>query len=383
MRALQTSHRFSRTQMIPVNRPVISEQDVLNVTNSLAATLISGETTVVRSMEAKLAALLGVQEAIAVSNGTDALDLCIEALDIKNNDHCVLPTFTIISTVANLARKKAKLELVDADPLTWSMNAAECVNVMVDETRLVLPVHIYGLPVDMDVITEKSKQVGAFVLEDAAEALGVKYLDRNCGSIGDAATFSFFANKIVTGGEGGAIVTDDIKFAERIRYLRNLCFNPNERFVHTELGWNSRISGLSAALISSQLDRMSSLINRKRQIAELYLNGLENHPWFSTQPTSVSYSENLFWVFGILLNPEVPMEAKEFQELLKTHEIETRRFFCPIHLQPIFGEMFSSKKGAYPISENLWRRGLYLPSGLGNTDSEIEYVIEKMWEFVR
>lgn len=369
--------------MIPVNRPLIAEEDIAAVMETLRNTWISGDTPPISTLENTLKDILGVKEVVAVNTGTTAIDLAVEALDIKFGDECVVPTFTIMSSVSNLLRNGAKLTVIDSDPETWSMDANLTADAINEKTKLVIPVHIYGLPVDMDPIMNKVAGLQAFVLEDAAEALGVDYNGRHCGSIGDAGIFSFYANKIVTGGEGGAIATNNVAFADRIRYLRNLCFNPKQRFVHEELGWNARLAGLPATLITSQLLRLSRLVDQKTAIAQRYLSGLDGHPWLEFQPAVTSYSRNTYWVFGVVLNDESPHDAETIQEMLRELGVDTRRFFCPLHLQPLAKNYPITTYGKMPVAEKLWDRGFYLPSGLGNTMEEIEKAIGAMWELIR
>jgi perosamine synthetase len=369
--------------MIPVNRPIITTEDIEAVKNALTNTWISGETPPVRELEENLANRIGVAYAVAVASGSTAIDLCIEALEIKPGDQCIVPAFTIISTVSNLMRKGAKLTLVDSDPVTYSMNSQVAAELIEEDTKLIMPVHIFGLPVDMDPVIEASNKHGTFMLEDAAEALGVKYKERNIGSLGNAAIFSFYANKIITGGEGGAVTTNSEKFANSLRSLRNLCFRPEQRYVHTELGWNARYSGLSATLVNSQLSRLDSLIEQKKRIGKMYIDGLSGHPWFSLPPIATSYSTNLFWVFGVVLNDECPFDASEFQMILRNKGVDSRRFFCPIHLQPVAKNFDIQIPEPLVYSEMLWERGLYLPSGLGNTDEEVSKVISLMWELTK
>lgn len=369
--------------MIPVNRPVVSEADILAVTEALKNTWISGETPPIANLEEALKEILGVSDVVAVNTGTAAIDLSIEALDIQVGDECVVPTFTIISSVSNLLRHGAKLTVVDSDPVTWSINATIAAEAISKKTKLVLPVHIYGLPVDMDPIMEKVKDSQTFVLEDAAEALGVDYKGQHCGAIGDAGVFSFYANKVVTGGEGGAVATNNKHFAERLRYFRNLCFNPKQRFVHEDLGWNSRLAGLPASLIVSQLKRLDRLIEQKISLAEKYLSGLEGHPWLEFHPSATSFSKNTYWVFGVVLNDASPFNAEELQQKLRTVGVDTRRFFCPMHLQPLAKKYSVSMFGDMTVAERIWERGIYLPSGLGNTPDEIDRVIEAMWVMVK
>jgi perosamine synthetase len=370
--------------MIPVNRPLISQSDIDAVVGDLNSTFISGESPPVARMEEELARAVGVKHAIALSSGTSAIDLLISQLKIGAGDTCVLPTFTIISTVSQLLRIGAKVKLIDADPLTWSIDAIKAAEAIDSNTRLVLPVHIYGLPADMEPILEKSNKFGVKVIEDSAEALGVEYNGKPCGSLGHASVFSFYANKIVTGGEGGAITTNDTDLAADLRKYRSLAHD-EERFVHSDLGWNYRISGLSASLIASQLSRINLLKSRKAEIGALYNNGLADHPWIVLPPEETGYARNLYWVFPILLNNHSEYNAKSLQLKLKNLGIETRRFFCPMHLQPLSPkykfDQFSNTD--FPIANNLWENGLYLPSGLGNTDDEILNVIEKLWSLVK
>jgi perosamine synthetase len=368
--------------LIPVNRPFIDNTDVEAVSKALDDTYISGETPLTADLESLMCQIVKTEHAIAVSNGTVALDLLVEALDVKKGDHCIVPNFTIISTISNLLRKGANIELIDADPVTWSINADAAAASIRSYTKLILPVHVYGLPVDLDPILSVTKKFETIVIEDSAEALGVDYKNNPCGSFGHASTFSFYANKIVTGGEGGAITTNDIHLSKKLKKMRNLSHS-SERFVHEDLGWNSRIHGLSAALIVSQLKRLETLKSQKRNIAQQYLQGLEGHPWITFMPKEISYSENLYWVFPILLNSESNLDAPKLQGKLMELGIETRRFFCPMNLQPIIKSLNVVVNSKYNVSENLWKNGIYLPSGLGTTKNEIEYCIETLWDLIK
>lgn len=369
--------------MIPVNRPLISQLDIDAVTKDLSDTFISGESPPVARMESALAEFIGTKHAIALSSGTSAIDLLIDQMGIGKGDICILPTFTIISTISQLLRTGARIKLIDADMTTWSVDSQQAADQITSDTKMILPVHIYGLPVDMDPILEKTSMYNIPVIEDAAEALGVEYKGRKCGSIGYASVFSFYANKLVTGGEGGAVTTNDDELAMRLRKFRSLA-HEQERFVHAELGWNYRISGLSASLIASQLTQIELYKARKAEIASLYNKGLEGHPWITLAPEATHYARNLYWVYPILLNSSSPYDAKALQTRLRELDVETRRFFCPIHLQPLAKKyhLESDSKSQFPVANNLWRNGLYLPSGLGNTDNEINSVIEKVWSII-
>lgn len=368
--------------MIPVNRPLISKSDVDFVSTELEAGFISGEIPLIGKLENEFSDYLGVSESIAVSNGTVAFDLIVNAFDIKAGDVCVVPSFTIISTINELVRRQAKLIFVDSELSTWNMNSEEAVSVINASTRAVFPVHIYGLPVDMDPILNAVEGTATKIIEDAAEALGVKYKGRKVGSLGHASMFSFYANKIITGGEGGMISTSDSLIAIQLRRARTLNFRHGERFVSDELGWNARIHGLSAALIYSQLKRLDTLVEAKQKIANRYLSGLAGHPWFTFQAESTEYSENTYWVFGILLNSDAPYDAESFQKLLRENGIESRRFFCPMHLQPVLRGYDFTVSSNMQVSERLWKSGVYIPSGLGITESEQEVIITLLWSLV-
>lgn len=366
--------------MIPVSRPLISEGDKVAVLEALDQTWISGETEPVGRLESKLSDLVGVKNTVAISSGTSALDLAIEAIGINEGDNCIVPTFTIISTISHLLRSGARVHLVDSDPITWSIDVEQIGNIFTRNTKLIIPVHIYGLAAEVEKIREITADADAFILEDAAEALGVTVGHKQCGSLGDASIFSFYANKVVTGGEGGAFCTNDDSLANRVRALRNLNFVPNQRFVSERLGYNQRLSGLSAALIHSQLQRLDQLNKRKIELAKRYLANLSGHPWLSFAPISHNGVTNTFWVFPVLLNESSPYNAEEFQRILQEKGVQTRRFFCPMHLQPLANKYNFVVNGTFPIAENLWLRGVYLPSGLGITEFEIDQVSEILWE---
>jgi perosamine synthetase len=369
------------SELIPVNRPKLTETDRTAVNEALNEIWISGEAPPVKALESSLTDKLKANFAVAVSSGTTAIDLAVEALDIKSGDICIVPSFTIISTVSTLLRKGAEVRLVDSDPITWSANADQMASLMTPEVKLVLPVHIYGLPVDMDPVLKKALQYEIPVLEDAAEAMGVMYKGKMCGTLGTLGTFSFYANKIVTCGEGGAIVTDNYEIAERLKSLRNLCFDPKERFVHNDLGWNVRMPAISAALANSQLARLSQLVEAKRAIGLKYFSALKDHPLFEIAPERTSYSENIYWVFGLVIRDGVRISLSEIRNDLRSRGIDTRRFFCPLHLQPLAKKYKFSIEQPLTQSERLWNKGFYVPSGLGNTQEEIEKVIVELQKY--
>ena len=369
--------------MIPVNRPTISPSDLEAVRNALIEGWISGESPVVKGLEQELARYAQTEDAVAVASGTGACDLLNESLNLGQGDVILSPATTIISTISHAVRRGVRLDLVDADPATWCMQTSTTVEKLRPDLRAVWLVHLFGLPVDLDPILAKANELGISVYEDAAEAIGLEYKGKPCGGLAHAGTFSFYANKTVTSGEGGAVVTNDAHLANRVRSLRNLCFDARERFVHYELGFNMRLSSLNAALAHSQLLRLEQLVDRKREIGQRYLEGLAGHPWLQLPLSSLPYAQNCFWVFAVVLLDDAPVDASTLQERLRGREIDSRRFFMPLNLQPVLVEMDSVSREPMPVSENLWMRGIYLPSGVGTRDEEIDRVVDALWDMAR
>jgi perosamine synthetase len=235
-----------------------------------------------------------------------------------------------------------------------------------------MPVHVYGLPVDMDPLLQLAQAHRLAVIEDAAEMHGQTYKDRPCGSFGDISTFSFYPNKHVTTGEGGMLVTDDAQLAERCRSLRNLCFMPGRRFVHNELGWNFRMTNLQAALGLAQLERLDEFTQRKRAMGALYHELLAGVDGIETAPQQTAYASSIYWVFGLVLKEQVGFDAAEAMARLARLGVGTRPFFWPMHEQPVLRGMGLFDGARHPVAERIARRGLYLPSGMALRPAQIE-----------
>jgi len=243
-------------------------------------------------------------------------------------------------------------------------------------TKAIMVVHIYGLPVDMDPVLTLAKKYNLKIIEDAAEMHGQEYKGRPCGSFGDISTLSFYANKHVTCGEGGMVLVNDRKLMERCRSLRNLCFIPERRFVHEELGWNMRLSNLQSAVGLAQLEKLNETIARKRRMGKLYTKLLNNIKSLQLPLPKTAYAQNIYWVFGLVLKKNVSFDAKGIMERLAELGVGTRPFFWPMHEQPVFRKMGLFINEKYPVAEILARRGFYLPSGLALTEKQINYVCD-------
>jgi perosamine synthetase len=374
---------MSDQAFIPVNTPLLIGNEKKYLNQCLDSGWISSEGQYVRDFEDKLASTVGRKHGIAVTNGTAAIDAAIEALCIGAGDEVILPSFTIISCVNQIVRAGAKPVLVDADPLTWNMDVSQIGSLLTARTKAIMVVHTYGLPVEMDPVLSLANDYQLKVIEDAAEAHGQTYNGMPCGSFGDISTFSFYANKHITTGEGGMIVTNSDELATACRELRNLCFQPERRFVHDRLGWNLRMTSLQAALGLAQLERLDETLARKRAIGETYRSLLSDLPEIQLPCSRAGGSDNAYWVFGVVLDESLRLDAFEAMKLLAGKGIGTRPFFWPMHEQPVLRKMGLFEGVTLPVSERLARRGFYLPSGAGLTDEEVERSATALREVIR
>jgi perosamine synthetase len=359
-------------EMIPVNEPRLDGNERRYLAECIETGWISSEGPFVGRLEAGIAARVGRKHAIAVCNGTAALDVAVAALRLEPGSEVILPTFTIISCVLQIVRAGLVPVFVDSDPVTWNMDVAEVARRITPRTRAIMAVHVYGLPVDMDPILDLARKHGLRVIEDAAELLGQTYGGRPCGGFGDLSTLSFYPNKHVTTGEGGMVLTDDERLAERCRSLRNLCFKAERRFVHDELGFNYRMSNLQAAVGVAQLERLDEFLARKRAIGARYRELLSDLEAIELPPDETPAARTLYWVFGVVLKDHVALDAVGAMRALAARRIGTRPFFYPLHLQPALRAPGADLRERLPVAERLGERGFYLPSGLALREEQIE-----------
>ena len=370
--------------MIPVNEPLIGEKEIEYVLDCLHTGWISSSGKYLDNFEQAWASYCGMRYGVAVSNGTTALQIAVACLGLQPGDEVILPTFTIISCAQAVTYNGGIPVLVDSEPRTWCMDVSQIAAKITPHTRAIMPVHIYGHPVDMDPIISLAKQHGLIIIEDAAEAHGAEYLShrgtsnevwRRCGSLGDITVFSFYANKLVTTGEGGMVLTNDPKIAEMARSLRNLCFKRERRFYHTELGHNFRLTNLQAAIGLAQIERMSETIAKKRWIGESYTRRLK-HITRIKLPVEETWARQVYWMYGLVLDESTDLNAVEFARLLLAEDIETRPFFLGMHEQPVFSNMGLFNGEKYPVAERIARQGLYLPSGLTLSEAQLDQVCQ-------
>jgi len=370
------------SDFIPVNEPLLDGNEKKYLAECIDTGWISSEGPFVKRFEEEFAARVGRKHGIAITNGTAAIDAAVEALGIGPGDEVILPTFTIISCVMQIVRSGATPVLVDSDPLTWNMDVTQIEVKITPRTKAIMVVHIYGLPVDMDPVLDLCQRYGLKLIEDAAEMIGQTYRGKPCGSFGDISTVSFYPNKHITTGEGGMILTDDDDLAEQCRELRNLCFKPGKRFVHERLGWNLRMTNLQAALGVAQLEQLDAFLEKKRRIGRRYNELLADLPGVQLPLVHTEYAENIYWVYGLVLDDSVEFDAEEAMSRLTKLGVGCRPFFYPMHQQPVLRERGLFEGESYPVAEQMYQRGFYVPSGLALTEDQLLRVADRSKKFL-
>ncbi len=373
-----------KNKFIPVNTPKIFSQEKKFVNKALSTGWISSEGPAVKQFEKKFSKFNKRKFGVTVSSGTAALEIIIKSLNLKKGDEVIIPAFTIISSVMCIIKNGLKPVLVDSDLENWNMSIDQTINKINKKTKAIIITHIYGFPVDMQKIINIANKKKILIIEDAAEMIGQKYKNKICGSFGIASTFSFYANKHITTGEGGMIVTNDKTIYERCKSLRNLCFgNKGNRFNHSDIGWNYRFTNIQAAIGLGQLQNINWIVKRKKEIGKRYIERLKNNKNIIIQKGKNEYSENIFWVFGILIKKNYKLKRDEITKKLLEKNIQTRNFFHPMHKQSILLKRGIFKKNSkFPNSEYLAKKGFYLPSGLGLTNKEIDFICTKVNEII-
>lgn len=362
--------------MIPVNEPLLAGNELKYVNECVRTGWVSSLGRFIEEFESRWASYCGMPEGVAVCNGTVALDLAVEALCLPAGSEVILPSFTIISCAGAIVRTGCVPVPVDCDPVTWCMDPALAEAAVTPRTRAIMPVHIYGHPVDMDPIADLAARHGLTVIEDAAEAHGATYKGRRCGGLGHVSCFSFYANKIVTTGEGGMVLVRDPELAARMRKLRNLCFEPGSRFAHHELGHNYRLTNLQAALGLAQIERIDQALAHKRLMAKRYGQGLAGLPL--QLPVQLPWAESVYWMYGVVLDEATGLTAVDLAERLLKLNVQTRPFFLGMHQQPALHRLGLCQGLSLPVTERIARQGLYLPSGLALSPEQMDRVIEAM-----
>ncbi len=364
--------------MIPVNTPLLSGNEKKYLNECIDTGWISSEGRFVKLFEEKFSNYVQRDFGVSCSSGSAALDIAIKALDLQKGDEIIAPSFTIISCIQSIVTNGCKPVLVDSDFYTFNMDLQQIKSKITPKTKAIMVVHIYGLSVDMKPILALVKKHNLKIIEDAAQAIGQECDGQKCGSFGDISVFSFYPNKHITTGEGGMLVMNDESLYKRAKSLRNLCFSEDgaKRFIHEDIGWNYRFTNLQAALGLAQLENIEKHIKKKRKIGKIYNKLLKDVKGINLPIKKTPYCKNLYWVYAITLEDEMKKSVSEITSILASYKIGTRPFFYPNHKQPVFKKMALFADVSFPNSEKLYKRGFYLPSGLGLEKKQIKEVCE-------
>lgn len=361
--------------MIPVFEPVISEDEIEAVVDALRKGEVSGTFgKYIETFEREFAAYVGCKHGVAVNSGSSALHIAVAALDLKPGDEILVSSSTNIATALAALHNGAIPVPVDSEAVTWNLDLDLIEDLITPRTRAIIPVHLYGHPVDMDRLMEIADKHNLIVIEDCAESHGATVRGRMTGSFGHMACFSFYANKVITTGEGGMITTNDAEFAERLRLLRNLAFT-EPRFRHELAGFNFRMPGFVAALGLAQFRKIEHIVEEKRRVARRYNENLKDIKGLQL-PAEQDWARNVYWMYGVVVNSDYGISRDKLIEALAERGIQTRTFFCPMNQQPVLEKMDGFRKVPCPVADSLWERGLYLPSTWNLSNEAIDFICE-------
>jgi len=359
--------------MIPVFEPIIGEEEISAVVAALRRGEISGTFGVaIPQFEQEFAEYCGCKYGIAVNSGTSALHLAVAAAGIGPGDEVLVSTSTNIATALAAVHNGAIPVPVDSESVTWNLNLDLIGSLIAPNTRAIIPVHLYGHPVDMDRLSKIAARYDLVVIEDCAESHGATCRGKMTGSFGDMACFSFYANKVITTGEGGMVTTNDESLAERVRLLRNLGFT-KPRFRHEVAGFNFRMTGYQAAMGLTQLHKIDHIITEKRRVAHTYAYYLQDIPGLRL-PVEMGWAFNVYWMYAIVVEPEFGCTRDQLVEALRRDEIQTRTFFCPMGQQPVLRSLPGFRNIPCPVADRLWETGLYLPSTWNMSEETIKRI---------
>ena len=362
-------------KFIPVNKPKIINSDVYAVTKVLKENWISAEGKNVKIFEKKFSKFIGHKYGVTVTNGTAALEVAIQSLNLPKKSEVLIPNFTIFSNASACLKNNLTIKPIDCDKYNWNVSVESILKNISSKTKLIIATHIYNYPIEIDLLRKICKKRKIILLEDAAEVFGQKYKNKMCGSYGDISTFSFYANKQITTGEGGMITTNSKKLYKKMLSLRNLSFGIKDRFNHDDISSNYRMSNIQASLGLNQLKRIDKIVKKKHLIGKTYFNFLKKNENIYIPPPKKFNIKNIYWVVAILIiNKKLRLDAKQVMKKLNEKGIGTRPFFWPIHKQKTLKNynFYNSKK--YMNSEYICKYGFYLPSSLNLTINEIKYI---------
>jgi perosamine synthetase len=361
---------------IPIAEPLIEERELKLVTEAVKSGWVSSKGRFIVEFEENFAKYIGTEYGLATSNGTAALHLALATLGIKNGDEVIVPTLTFAAVANAIIYVGAKPVFVDSHPDYWCLNPDKIEDKITKRTKAIIPVHLYGHPCNMEVVMKIARNHNLYVVEDCAEAHGAEYKSKKVGCFGDISCFSFYGNKIITTGEGGMCLTNDEKLAREMKVLRDHGMSREKRYWHEVIGFNYRMTNLQAALGVAQLEKLDILIEKKREIAKIYMNQLRDVDGITLHP-EMPWAKNVFWLYSILIHEKsFGINRDELISKLAQRGIETRRFFYPVHTMPVYKNVINNIN--FPVSERLSSCGINLPSSVKLNENEVREIVESM-----
>ena len=364
---------------IPVSRPYIGESEKRYVNEALDSNAISGVFGgFIDRFEAEFAKFCDSKYAVSCSNGTTALHLAMAAAGVKDGDEVLVSTLTNMASFFAVLYLNAKPVPVDIDLKTLTLDPTDLARKITKKTKAILVVHLFGHPTDMDPVNQFAAEHKLMVFEDCAEAHGATYKGRKVGSLGNAGCFSFFANKILTTGEGGMITTDDPELAKKARSLKALAFGVTNKFMHQDVGFNYRMTNLQAAIGCGQMDHVDELVEKRRQIAQFYSKRFERYQDYLCLPMEMDFAKSSYWMYHLVLRNSLVAKRSQIMSSLKEVGIETREGFIPYNLQEIFINRGWTCPSDCPNANKVAYASFYLPTGPAITEPELEYVATKV-----
>ena len=366
-------------QKIPLAEPALIGNERAYVNSCLEDNWISSSGQYVERFEKAFAEYCNVKHGLSCSNGTVALHLALLALGVNPGDEVIVPSLTYVATANAVTYCGAKPVFIDSEEVTWNLDPTLIEGLITKNTKGIIVVHLYGNPVEMDPVLRIASRYGLFVIEDAAEAHGAEYKGRRVGSIGDISTFSFYGNKIITTGEGGMVLTNNDQLADLIRKLKGQGFDPNRRYYFPIVGYNYRMTNVAAAIGLAQVENIDWHIRRRYEIAMRYMHRLKELPGLSFQDEK-PWTKNVYWMTSIVIGDQHLIDRDDFMAHLANRGIETRPFFYPVHLLPMYQNQLEDNQK--PVAQKLAARGVNLPSYAKLTDENIDYICDQIFEIL-
>lgn len=357
---------------IPISRPSITDIEITFLNNAIKSGWVSSIGEYINRFEDDFANFCGTKYALTTSNGTVALHLALVALNIKVDDEVIIPDFSFIATANAVSYTGAKVIFCDIDKDTLCLNEKQLKSLITSKTKAIIPVHIYGMPSNMQEITKIAREHGIYVIEDAAEAHGAEINGQKVGSFGDCGVFSFYGNKIITTGEGGMVTTDNIEIYNKMKKLRDHAMSPEKRYWHDEIGYNYRMTNIQAALGYAQLTRIEEIISRKIEIYKRYAENMKSVNGVLLRNTTNANVKSVYWMICIEIIKCDEQTRDLIMNSLGEKGIDSRPYFYPISDMPMYSSAHT------PNTHEISTRGLNLPTYFDIKDEEIDYVCDEL-----